>query len=200
MDPATETDGELVRRARGGSAPALRALFERHESALKGFLDRRLPAGLRRKVAPEDILQEAWLVANARLAEFEDRGEGAFRAWLMRIAEFKLREAVRAYLGTRKRADVREVSRGGRPDTSAFLGDSPSPSEVAQGNEMRDAAAKAMATLPDDYREVLRLVQVEGLTLKLAAERMGRSHEAVKKLYGRALARFAALLGHDKKG
>ncbi len=200
MDPKTETDGELVRRARGGSATALRALFERHEPALKGFLHRRLPAGLRRKVAPEDILQEAWLVANARLAEFEDRGEGAFRAWLMRIAEFKLREAVRAYLGTRKRADVREVSRGGRPDTSAFLGDSPSPSEVAQGNEMRDAAAKAMATLPDDYREVLRLVQVEGLTLKLAAERMGRSHEATKKLYGRALARFAALLGHDKKG
>jgi len=195
MDSSTEPDGELVRRAREGSAPALRVLLERHETALKGFLDRRLPAGLRRKVAPEDILQEVYLVATGRLAEFEDRGDGAFRAWLMRIAEFKLREAVRAYLGTRKRADVREVSRGGRPDTSAFHADSPSPSEVAQGNEMRDAAAKAMSTLPADYREILHLVQVEGLTLKVAAERMGRSHEATKKLYGRALARFATLLG-----
>jgi RNA polymerase sigma-70 factor (ECF subfamily) len=199
MDPATASDGELVRLAREGSAPALRALFERHESALKAFVERRLPAGLRRKVAPEDVLQEAYIVASARLAEFEDRGDGAFRAWLMRIAEFKLKEAVRAYLGTRKRADVREVSRGGRPDTSAFLGDSPSPSEVAQGNEMRDAAAKAMKTLPPDYREILRLVQVEGLTLKLAAVRMGRSHEATKKLYGRALGRFAELLGQKKR-
>jgi RNA polymerase sigma-70 factor (ECF subfamily) len=200
MEPSTESDGELVRRAREGSSPALRALFERHESAVKGFVARRLPAGLRRKVAPEDVLQEVWLVATARLAEFEDRGEGAFRAWVMRIAEFKLREAVRAYLGTRKRADVREVSRGGRPDTSAFRADDPSPSEVAQGNELRDAAARAMATLPPDYREILRLVQVEGLTLKAAAERMGRSHDATKKLYGRALARFAALIGHDSKG
>jgi len=195
MDPATETDGELVRRAREGSSPALRALIERHESAVTGFLARRLPAGLRRKVAPEDILQEVWLVANSRLAEFEDRGDGAFRAWVMRIAEFKLREAIRAYLGTRKRADVREVSRGGRPDTAAFRADDPSPSQVAQGNELRDAAARAMATLPPDYREILRLVQVEGLTLKVAAERMDRSHDATKKLYGRALARFATLLG-----
>ncbi len=199
MDPTTVSDGELVRRAREGSAAALRALFERHEATLKGFLDRRLPPGLRRKVAAEDVLQEVWLVAAARLAEFEDRGEGAFRAWLMKIAEFKLKEAVRAFLGTRKRADVREVSRGGRPDTSAFRDDSPSPSQVAQGNELRDAAARAMTELPPDYREILRLVQVEGLNLKSAAERMGRSHDAAKKLYGRALARFAELLGHDQK-
>jgi RNA polymerase sigma-70 factor (ECF subfamily) len=195
MDRTSQSDSELVVAARAGDASALRALFERHEPLLRGFLDRRLPPGLRRKVAPEDIQQETWLVVSARLDEFEDRGEGAFRAWLLKIAELKLRESVRAFLGTRKRADVKEVSRGGRPDTAAFMGQSPTPSEVAVGRELEDAAARALRELPEDYRRVLQLVQVEGLTLKAAAERMDRSHEATKKLYGRALSRFAQLLG-----
>jgi RNA polymerase sigma-70 factor (ECF subfamily) len=197
VDDAAESESALVRDARTGSQAALRALFTRNEAALHGFLERRLPPRLRRKVAPEDVMQEVWLVAAARLAEFEDRGEGAFRAWVMRIAELKLREAMRAHLGTQKRAAVREVSRGGRPDTSAFRGGGPTPSEVAQGHELEDAAARAMAALPEDYRAVLKLVQVEGLTLKAAAERIGRSHEATKKLYGRALGRFAELLGQN---
>ena len=46
----------------------------------------------------------------------------------------------------------------------------------------------------DDDREILRLVQVEHLTLIEAADRMGRSYEATKKLYARALARLRALL------
>lgn len=195
MDFTARTDSELVVLARKGDSSALRALFERHEPLLCGFLERRLPPGLRRKVSPEDIRQEAWLVVSSRLDEFEDRGDGAFRAWLLKIAELKLREAVRAFLGTRKRADVREVSRGGRPDTAAFRDAGPSPSQVAQGRELEDAAARAMASLPEDYRRVLALVQVEGLTLKDAAVKMDRSHEATKKLYGRALSRFAQLLG-----
>ena len=42
---------------------------------------------------------------------------------------------------------------------------------------------------------MLRLTQFDGLTLREAAERMGRSREAVKKLYGRAMIRFTAVVG-----
>ena len=42
---------------------------------------------------------------------------------------------------------------------------------------------------PDD-REILRLVRFERLSLREAAERMGRSYEATAKLHGRALLRF----------
>ena len=44
--------------------------------------------------------------------------------------------------------------------------------------------------LPPDYRTILRLVKEEGLTMRAAGERMGRSREAAKKLYGRALLRL----------
>ena len=52
-----------------------------------------------------------------------------------------------------------------------------------------------MDKLPPDYREIIRLVQEEGLTMAEAAARMGRSRNAVKHLYGRALSQFAKLLG-----
>ena len=61
-----------------------------------------------------------------------------------------------------------------------------------------------MASLPPDYREVLRLAREEDLSLREVAERMGRSREAIKKLYGRALLRFKEAFdrlggsGHDE--
>ena len=56
-----------------------------------------------------------------------------------------------------------------------------------------------MAALPADYREILRLCREEGLTLREAAERMGRSREAAKKLYGRALVRFSTELSRVRR-
>ncbi len=100
-------------------------------------------------------------------------------------------EALRHHLLTEKRAGGREVTRGARPNSSAFRGREPSPSEVAIGEETRRRAAEALSELPEDHREVLALVQVEGLTLADAAVRMGRSYEATKKLYGRAASRLA---------
>ena len=58
--------------------------------------------------------------------------------------------------------------------------------------ELRDAARTAMQMLPEDYRLVLELTRVRGLTLDEAAHALGRSFEATKKLRTRALARFTA--------
>ena len=60
--------------------------------------------------------------------------------------------------------------------------------------ELEEAARRAMAALPADYGEVLRLRQEEHLSLGEAAKRMGRSKEAARKLYSRALARLAERL------
>jgi DNA-directed RNA polymerase specialized sigma24 family protein len=52
----------------------------------------------------------------------------------------------------------------------------------------------ALDALSEDHRTILRLVQFDGLTLGAAAERMGRSREAAKKLYGRALTKLGEAL------
>lgn len=190
-DSLSGGEHSLVDRARAGDGAALRALLERHEAKLRRRLDRSVPPPLRRRVSVADVMQETWIVAFRRIAEFEDRGDGAFEVWLAAIADLKLREAVRHHLLTEKRAGGREVTRGARPNSTAFPGREPSPSDAAIGEETRSRAERAMAGLPDDYREVLTLVQVDGLALAAAATRMGRSYEAVKKLYGRAVSRLA---------
>ena len=182
----------LAERARAGDETAFRALWDAATPRVRRRLERLLPPALRRKVDVDDVLQEASIVAVRRIGEFEARGEGAFAAWLQRIAELKLREAVRRFLGTAKRG--REVTKPDRPSTAKFEGRGPSPSEVAQAAELRARASVALDALAPDYREILHLVQIEMLPLAEAAVRMNRTPEAARKLYGRALSRYAEML------
>jgi RNA polymerase sigma factor (sigma-70 family) len=190
-----QDEKDLLARATAGDTEAFRILCTRYEGVLYGQIRRGLPPAVRRRVSVLDVLQETWLVAHERLPEFEDRGEGALGAWLARIAELKVREAIRRHAGTAKRAAGREVTRGRRPDTADVPGAGPSPSDLAAASERRAAVRATMAKLPEDYRRVLGLIQGERTTLDGAAAIMGRSREAVKKLYARALARLADLLG-----
>ena len=134
-----------------------------------------------------DILQEARLAAHLACASFEPRGEGSVRAWLTRIAELKAYEAVRRFTGVAKRDAGREATHDARPNTDQLVGHEPSPSQAAIAVELTDAVRRALDRLPDDYREVLHLIAVKGLTFAVAGDRMARTGEAVRKLYGRAL-------------
>ncbi len=187
---AKANDQELIARIKAGDEDAYRLLFERYADPLRKRVERWLPAAIQRKVSVSDVMQEARLTAFQRFSHFEDRGDGSFRKWLQRIAENKVRAEVQRYAGTRKRAVQREVSRGHRPDTANVVGQLPSPSQAAIGAELKELARQAMQTLPPDYRAVLRLALEERLRLREVAERMNRSRDAVKKLYGRALCRF----------
>jgi len=129
-------------------------------------------------------------VALRRRRDLEPRGDNAFRNWLLGIAEMRAKEAVRYHERTAKRSARREVTRAERPETAQFVSPQPSPSQVAIGAELKAMVRQAMESLPPDYRKVLRLAREERLSLKEAAVVMGRSHEATKKLYGRAVCRF----------
>ena len=193
MDADTEDDG-LIERFRAGDEAALRLLFERYEPQVRLRIKGRIPLDLKRKFSVDDVLQETWITAFRRFSEFESRGEGAFGAWIGQIAIFKLKEEIRRFRGTARRGASREVSRGARPDTTWFQGANPSPSQHAMGREMELRLQAAITTLPEDYREALHLVQTQRLSLRDAAERMGRSREAMKKHYARAVGRLAAIL------
>lgn len=191
----TVTDGMLLSRALGGDGPAFDTLFARHLSVLEARARRLLPPSVRRRVSISDVVQEARIVALQRAVDFEARGEEAScRPWLLQIVEYKAREALRAHAGTAKRDVRREVPPGLRPDTPQLPGRSPSPSRQALASEARATVLQALAALPDDYREVLQRTRLEHWTLAEVAAATGRSREAVKKLYARALARFTDVL------
>ena len=191
MDPtrepsAEDADEDLVRRVRAGDEAAAGSLFDRHLPALRAHVRARLPANLRGKLGESDVIQEAYLAAYVNLAKFEDRGQGSFSAWLRQILEHKLVDEVRRHTD----AAMRDARREERLATGASVAepDQPSPSGVAADAEESAAVRAAVADLPSDYAAVIRLIHQEGLTLVEAGQRMGRSADAVRKLYGRAMA------------
>ena len=189
----------LLRRFRDGDEAAFRLLFESHANALTERIRRSLPAPLRRRLAVSDVLQETHLAAFEHRARFEDRGAKSFRNWLLGIVDNKIRDAVRFHVGTARRAMGRETTRSSRPVTAALRLSDDTPSRAAMGVENKARVRAALEKLPPDYRDVLRLARLEGLNLKQASEQMGRSHDAVKKLYGRALCQLKTILSQNEE-
>ena len=190
-DHVSPSDEELARRVRAGDASAAAILFDRHAGALRERARRGLPATLRAKVGPSDVVQDAYLAAFLDLGGFEHRGDGSFARWLRQILEHKILNEVRRHDGVARRDARREVeiATEGGPTS----GD-PSPSAEVIAAEQAAAVREAVDELPEDYREVIRLVHHEGLTLTDAGARMGRSADAARKLYGRAIERMAERL------
>ena len=191
---------DLVERFRKGDPEAFRVLCEAQTRLLRARIGRRLPTILRRRVSVSDVLQEALTVAFERRGDFEGDGTDAFRNWLLGIADMKARRAIQHHAATARRAADREVSRDRRPDTGEFMSDRASPSQFAIGEEVREVAKEALAALPSDYQEVLRLVTNDGLSVQDVARSMGRSEEAVYKLHARALYQFTEVFKRRKGG
>ena len=185
---------ELIRRFKAGDEQAFRTLFTAQLPVLRGRVTRVLSVRLRRRLSVSDVLQEVGLAAFRGRQDFEDRGDDAFRNWLFGIVDHKLHDQLRHH-GAGMRAGAREVSRAGSPSTLDLAADLPSPSAAAACSEQVERVRRAIETLPCDYREVLHLALERGLLLREVAEHMGRSREATKKLYGRALLRLKEACG-----
>jgi RNA polymerase sigma-70 factor (ECF subfamily) len=192
-ESTNSSDEELVRRVRAGDEAAARLLFERHLPALRAKARARLPSALRGKVAESDVIQDAWLAAFLDVGKFEDRGDGSFGKWLQKILRHKLLDEVRRHAGVSKR-DARRERRLATGEPVADTGQ-PSPSAEVVSIERSAALRAAIDDLPSDQATVLRLIHQEGLTLVDAGERMGRSADAARKLYARALVRLGGRLG-----
>jgi RNA polymerase sigma-70 factor (ECF subfamily) len=194
-DEPRSSDEDLVRRVRAGDEAAARELFDRHLPALRAKARARLPDSLRGKVGPSDVVQDAWLAAFLALGDFEDRGDGSFGRWLRGIVAHRIADEIDRHVEADKR-DVRREQRvrTGSVDVFGAVPDQTSPSQAAVADEERRVLSDALAALPEDYAAVLRHVHVEGLTLVETGARMGRSADAVRKLYRRATVAMAARL------
>ncbi|MFO0954540.1 MAG: sigma-70 family RNA polymerase sigma factor [Isosphaeraceae bacterium] len=84
----------------------------------------------------------------------------------------------------------RERDSSSAPVEKGLVSSQSSPSHVASRRELGLLLADALATLPEDYREVIILRQLEDLPFSEIALKMGRTVESVKHLWVRALARL----------
>jgi len=191
---------ELIELARGGTADALGRLLDRYGNYL-GLLARvQVGRRLQGKIDPADLVQETFLEAHRHFPVFRGQSEPEVAAWLRQIMAGVLSNLLRRYLGTQGR-DVRlerelagELDRSSQALDGGFADPGPTPSKLAVGRERAVLLADALGRLPDDYREVIILRNLEELPFADVAKRMGRSEDAVQKLWVRALARLRAAL------
>jgi RNA polymerase sigma-70 factor (ECF subfamily) len=192
---------EFLRLARAGSGPALGPLLELYRNYLSLLARLQIGRRLQGKVDASDLVQETFLRAHRDFAQFRGNTEEELLSWLRQILSARLSDLIRHYLGA-KRRDVRlerelgiELDNSSRVLDGGFVAPHSSPSQQAARREQAVLLADALGRLPEDYREVIILRQMEGLSFPEVAGRMGKTVKSVEKLWMRALARLRRVLG-----
>jgi RNA polymerase sigma-70 factor, ECF subfamily len=186
----------LLKAFRAGDREAGDQLLGRFAPWLRLMARLQGESRFRAKFDPSDVAQQALLEAVRAFPQFRGATEPEFIAWLRQILAHALAHEVRRYAGTQKRDLDREVSfERELGQTSQRLGDvlaatGTSPSRQVARREQEVLLAAVLDRLPADYREVVILRHLEGLSHEAVARRMGRQPGAVRMLWVRALARL----------
>jgi RNA polymerase sigma-70 factor (ECF subfamily) len=199
-DPHHGPEPSFLDALRLGDRAAQELVVNRYRPWLHLLARLQVESHFRGKFDASDIVQQTLLEACRDLPQFRGRTEGELLAWLRQILAHVLAHEVRRYHGTQQRDLGREVSLNDvLAESSRRLGEllaapGSSPSQNAAEREQEVLLADALARLPDDYREVIVLRNLQGLSHEEVAARMGRGVGAVRMLWVRALARVRALL------
>lgn len=201
MDNLERPDAEqLLRQAMDGDLDSLGKLLELYRNYLTLLARLQLQRRLQGKLDPADVVQETFLRAHNRFAQFRGQSEGEFLGWLRQILASRMAELVRHYLCTRRR-DVRleldlatALDQSSRDLNGQLAAPGSSPSQHAARREQAVILADALQRLPEHYREVIILHQLEDLGFADVAQRLGRSVDSVKNIWIRALTQLRHLL------
>jgi RNA polymerase sigma-70 factor, ECF subfamily len=186
--PSADTRA-LYDRARRGSPQDVNAFYERCARKLLPLIRLRLGRTLRREMESRDVLQAVLCKSLGRLDNVKE--PAAVMAWLARIAENEIRDQADYYRRQRRDAAMRA------PIEDAA--DLPAPirhalSQVIVSRQM-EALEAALEDLGEAQREVIVLRKLEELTFPEIARRLGKSEDACRMAFSRAMAALTLKLG-----
>lgn len=187
-------------QAQDGDASALDQLCGVYTERVRRIVRFRMGPELRSHLESMDLVQEALVEAVLDLNQFRYANEGDFLRWLSGIVENTIRDNV-----DKAHAAKRDIRRQVPLDVVAARGDRPAheanipiatttPSVVLSLREDLDRLEKAMDQLKLEYREVIVLAKIEGLSCKEIAEKLNKTPAAVAMLLSRALLAVTNLL------
>jgi RNA polymerase sigma-70 factor (ECF subfamily) len=193
----------LIALAKEGDESALNQLCSVYGERIRRIIRFRLDQKLRPKLDSIDVVQDALILALGGLKDFTYRDEGDFLRWLSRIAENKLRDIWDKFHAGKR--DIHreipfkkegETTEGGFVGTAGPIGTT-TPSVIMCRKEALDRLEKALDELKPEYREVVVLKRIEGLSHAEIAERLDKNAGAVRMLLARAMAALTIAYGAD---
>lgn len=188
------TDAQVVDRVRAGQRELFEVLMRRHNQRVY----RAVRSVLKDDPEVEDVMQQAYMLAFLHLNQFA--GNAQFSTWLVRIA---INEAFGRIRRARKlvlvppeaHAEEEHARMSKQPEYP------PTPEEHAARRELATLLESALDDLPEMYRGIVILREVEGLSTAETAEALATSEDVVKtRLHrGKALLhkRLTAMADHQ---
>ncbi|MEM1069809.1 MAG: sigma-70 family RNA polymerase sigma factor, partial [Planctomycetota bacterium] len=179
---------------------ALVMYIEASKPQLLTFIRRSMSDAMRRKVEPEDILQEVGVAALQSLADVQLADRDPFR-WLCQLSERRIIDAHRRYFAAQKRSAEKERDLYSGGDASGQRGfidvlaaSITSPSQAFSRDQREFRLLAALEQLPVEHQSAIRLRYVEGLPSKEIAEQLGKSDGAVRVMLTRSLSKLQEML------
>ncbi len=190
----------LLAKALKGDQSSLVSLLEQVGPKVRVRIEAKITGPLQSALDADDVMQVTYLEACLRLNRFRQGGAAGFLAWLSRLAENNLIDAVRALESAKRPDPSRRVVPSDRNESMvAFVellgATSATPSRVVAKEEAAGHLDRALGSLPPDYEKVVRLYDLEGKSITEVSEALGRSEGACWMLRARAHDRLREAIG-----
>lgn len=171
----------------------LGGILQAYRPYLLGVAWQMLPKGLLGKVAPSDVVQETLLRGYREFPEFTGHDLAELVAWLRQILVNQVADHVRRF-----DADKRRVSREVPLSADLVDAQAPSPSQPLLSAEEWHRLESGLNRLSTLHREVILLRHREGYKFSQIGDLLGKSPDAVRKLWERAVENLQQLLGTER--
>ena len=183
-------DVGLVQHVQRGNSAAFGVLMRRYNRRLY----RTARAILKDDGGAEDALQEAYVAAYRHIGDF--RGDAAIGTWLTRIV---VNQALQALRKTRRERVVVPFDETADADSLAEVADAPggTPENLMLRAEMRRLIERKIDQLPESYRTVFMLREVEGMTVEETAAALDIPAATVRTRLFRAKVRLREALAQE---
>ena len=185
-----EQEAQIVRRVLEGDVNAFEDLVTEHEKGVYAIAQRM--TGNAEDAA--DMTQETFIKAYNSLSSF--RGDSKFSVWLYRIAT----NVCLDFLRSRSRKPTVSLSvedDDGEEAQMDIADESQSPEQLLERGLTRDAVRRGLKSLSPEYRQILLLREIQGLSYEEIAEALVLEVGTVKSRIFRARKRLCAFLLED---
>jgi RNA polymerase sigma-70 factor (ECF subfamily) len=188
MDDRGSTDvirAALDRPGRGTplDGEALDRLYQRYAPRLHSYIRLKIGRRLREKMESGDILQATLLKSYQHLGEFRGSDGRALMAWLAKIADREIVDRA-DFHGRQRRAAALEAPLDDQPEMAARVRSALSQAIAGERTAQLEAAIESLS---DAHREIILLRKFEELSFPEIAERLGKSEDACRMLFARAM-------------
>lgn len=185
--------------ARAGSSEALGALLEGCRKYLLLLANRELDSDLRPRTAASDLVQDTFVEVQRGFQSFRGTSEEELFAWLKSILAYRLANNLRSHRFAAKRTVDREQSLEASPALAIDeLRERSSPEELAAARDEERRLRAALDALADLDREIIVMRTWEQKSFVEIGRELGKSADASRRLWGRAVKRLERALGETR--